>query len=270
MTLCQPADVPVFVLCGGRGTRLGEVTRSLPKPMIEIGGRPLLLHVMRCYARFGFRRFVLCTGWRGEVISSYVLNFQALHQDFTVDLRDRQVSFHQGEPAPDWEITVAHTGTDAMTGARIARAVARHLGEAEHFGVTYGDGLTDVDLKAELDFHLSHGRLGTVLGVHPPSPFGCFELQEDRATGFHEKPRRDGDWVNGGFFFFRRGFLDHLSRDDECVLEEAPLRRLAGEGELRVFRHEGFWSCVDTLKDRDQLTGLWETGAAPWQGEGLA
>jgi glucose-1-phosphate cytidylyltransferase len=270
MRSSPPAEIPVFILCGGRGTRLGEVAQSLPKPMVDIGGRPLLLHVMQCYDRCGFRRFVLCTGWRGDVISSYFLNFPALHQDFTLDLRDRQVSYHQVDRAPDWEVTVAHTGRDAMTGARIARAVGRYLGESEHFAVTYGDGLTDVDLAAELAFHRSHGGLGTMLGVHPPSQYGCIDLDESRALRFDEKPRRADDWINAGFFFFRRGFLDYLSADEGCVLEQQPLRRLAADGELRVFRHEGFWSSVDTIRDRDQMVGLWEGGAAPWLGPGAA
>ncbi|MDF1586506.1 sugar phosphate nucleotidyltransferase [Marinimicrococcus flavescens] len=261
-----PADVPVFILCGGLGTRLGDVTRNLPKPMIDVGGRPLLLHVMGCYGRWGFRRFVLCTGWRGEIISQYFLNFSGIAQDFTLETRSREVIFHQSVPMPDWEITIARTGDAAQTGARIARAAARYLGDAEHFAVTYGDGVTDADLGAELNFHAGHGRLATSLGVHGRSQFGHLELREDGAAGFLEKPLLDGRWISGGFFLFRRAFLDHLSTGDACVLEGEPLRRLSELGELRMYPYGGFWSCVDTLRDREEMHALWESGAAPWRG----
>ncbi|BCX17847.1 MAG: glucose-1-phosphate cytidylyltransferase [Geminicoccaceae bacterium] len=268
--LCpRPAEVPVFVLCGGRGTRLGEIGARRPKPMVEVGDRPILLHIMESYARAGFRRFVLCTGWRSEVIASFFLDFRAMTEDFTIDTRTGEVSFHQSGPRPDWQVTVAHTGADTMTGARIARAAARYLGDAEHFAVTYGDGLADVDLAEELAFHLSHDRIGTVLAVNPVSQFGHLEFDEDEeVAGFVEKPMLAQMWASGGFFFFRRRFLDYLSTDEDCVLEGEPLRRLAAERQLRPFRHRGFWSCVDTLKDRDRVHALCESGAAPWQGPG--
>ncbi len=263
----RPADVPVFVLCGGRGTRLGDAAARRPKPMVEIGDRPMLLHIMESYARAGFRRFVLCTGWRAEVIATFFLDFRAMTEDFTIETRTGQVWFHQTGPRPDWEVTVAHTGADAQTGARIARAAARHLGDAEHFAVTYGDGLADVDLAAELAFHLSHDRLGTVLAVNPVSQFGHLELDdEDEVAGFVEKPTMAQAWVSGGYFFFRRRFLDYLSTEEDCVLEGAPLRRLAAQRQLRPFRHRGFWSCVDTVKDREAMHALCESGAAPWLG----
>lgn len=260
-----PASVPVLILCGGQGTRLGEGAAGRPKPMLDIGEDPMLLHIMRWYDRFGFRRFILCTGHGGAVIADYFTQFSARHADFTVETASRAITYHQRERQPDWEVTVAHTGTRAMTGARVARAAAHYLGKAEHFALTYGDGLTDADLGAELDFHLGHDRLGTVLGVHPPSQFGRFELHEAGAAAFVEKPQQTAEWVNGGFFLFRRGFLDYLSPDDGCVLEGEPLRRLAADGQLAVHRHDGFWSCVDTVKDRDAMRGLWEGGAAPWQ-----
>ncbi len=263
--MSKPADIPVFVLCGGLGSRLGELTRAQPKPMIEIGDRPMLTHVMGCYDRAGFRRFVLCAGYRADVISAYFLNFASLHSDFTIDVRGRTVAYHQTGYMPDWEVTVAHTGARAMTGARIARAAARHLGDAEHFAVTYGDGLTDADLGEELAFHLSHDRLGTVLGVNSPSPFGRLELHEDGVAGFAEKPVRDGEWINGGFFIFRRAFLDYLSTDEGCVLERDALTRLARDEQLMVHRWQGFWSCVDTVPDQQRMNGLWEKGAAPWK-----
>jgi glucose-1-phosphate cytidylyltransferase len=261
----EPADIPIFLLCGGQGTRLGEAAAMRPKPMLDIGEKPMLLHIMRWYGHFGFRRFVLCTGHRSEVISGYFANFASLNSDFTVDLAEQSISYHHQERLPEWQVTVAFTGVGAMTGARLARAAGRYLGEAQHFGVTYGDGLTDADLAHELRFHIGHGRLGTILGVQPPSQFGRLALHEDGSASFTEKPRRTDDIVNGGFFFFRRGFLDYLSPDEGCVLEQEPLRRLTSDGELRVYRHGGFWSCVDTLRDREEVQGLWEAGAGPWK-----
>ncbi len=266
--MSRPEEVPVFVLCGGRGTRLGGSRAPLPKPMVELGDRPLLLHILESYARFGFRRFVLCTGWRAEAIAGYFMLMPGLTADFTVDLRTRQVFWHQNGETPDWEITVAHTGPDVGTGARIARAAARYLGEAEHFAVTYGDGLADVDLAAELDFHLAHGALGTVLAVRPPARFGRLDLDGDRVRDFAEKPAEGADWINGGYFFFRRAFLDYLSPDPACVLEREPLERLARDGELRVYVHDGFWSCLDTPRDHEHLQGLCESGRPPWHGPG--
>jgi glucose-1-phosphate cytidylyltransferase len=262
----EPADVPIFLLCGGQGSRLGEAAALRPKPMLDIGERPMLLHIMDWYARFGFRRFVLCTGHRGEVISGYFANFAAHNSDFTVDLADRSLTYHEPDRLPGWLVTVAFTGTAAMTGARIARAAARYLGAAEHFGVTYGDGLTDADLGDEFRFHLGHGRLGTMLGVHPPSQFGQMALHEDGSASFVEKPSRTSELVNGGFFFFRRAALDYLSAEDGCVLEREPLKRLTAEGQLMAYDHGGFWSCVDTMRDREVVQGLWEAGAAPWKG----
>ncbi len=261
----DPAGVPIFLLCGGLGSRLGEAAATRPKPMLDIGEKPMLVHIMSWYARFGFRRFVLCTGHRGEVISGYFSNFAALNADFTVELATRSISYHQTERWPDWEVTVAFTGAATMTGGRLARAAARYLGDAEHFGLTYGDGLTDADLGDEFGFHLAHDRLGTVLGVQPPSQFGRLALREDGSASFVEKPRRTEDTVNGGFFFFRKAFLDYLSPAGDCVLEREPLERLTRDGQLRVYRHGGFWSCVDTSRDREEVQGLWESGAAPWK-----
>ncbi|GBD43048.1 Glucose-1-phosphate cytidylyltransferase [bacterium HR40] len=261
----SPEEVPVFVLCGGFGTRLNGSGAPVPKPMVEIGDRPLLAHILECYARHGFRRFVLCTGYRAPAIHSYFALLPAILCDFTVDLRDHSLSFHQNGPLPDWQVTLAFTGLDSMTGARVARAAARYLGDAEHFAVTYGDGLTDADLADELSFHLSHGAIGTVLAVNPPDRFGRLALHDDRVTAFREKPVSDDGWINGGFFIFRRAFLDYLSSDSSCVLEAEPLDRLAREGELRVYRHTGFWSCIDTPRDHERVRGLWEAGAAPWK-----
>jgi glucose-1-phosphate cytidylyltransferase len=233
-----PSDVPVFVLCGGLGTRLKEETEFRPKPMVPIGDEPILEHILRLYRRHGFERFVLCTGFKADVVEQHFAG-----QD---------------------GVTCVYTGEDAMTGARVARAAAQALGDAEVFGVTYGDGLTDADLADELEFHLAHGGIGTVLGVNPPSRFGELKIDGDTVVEFDEKPQIRDHWVNGGYFFFRRDFLRYLEADDACVLERAPLVQLARDGGLTVFRHPGFWEAMDTQRDRDQLTALLASGEAPW------
>lgn len=266
MSFFPPESVPIFILCGGLGTRLAGAAGDRPKPLLEIGDQPIVTHIMRSYRRFGFRRFVLCTGHRHDVVSSYFLDYPGIANDFTVDLASREIFYHQSTGAPDWRVTIAHTGKHTMTGARIARAARRYLGLAPHFGVTYGDGLTDADLGAEFAFHLAHDKLGTVLGVHPPSQFGCFEVDGGGVRSFAEKPLAEAGWINGGFFFFRRGFLDYLDERESCVLEREPLQRLARQGELELFCHQGFWSCIDTVSDRDRVAALCEDGATPWLG----
>jgi glucose-1-phosphate cytidylyltransferase len=233
-----PSEVPVFVLCGGLGTRLKEETEFRPKPMVPIGGEPILAHILRGYRAHGFERFVLCLGFKAEVIEEHF--------------------------GGDDSIELVRTGEAAMTGARVARAAASCLGEAEHFGVTYGDGLTDADLAAELEFHVDHGGIGTVLGVNPPSRFGELKIEGDRVVEFDEKPQIRDHWVNGGFFFFTRAFLDYLSADDDCVLERDPLVRLARDGGLTVYRHPGYWASMDTQRDMEQLNELYAGGKAPW------
>lgn len=235
----------VVILCGGLGTRLREETEFRPKPMVPVGNRPILWHIMHSYSAHGFRRFVLCLGYLGHVIEEY---------------------FGDSSTAGgDWEVTLADTGEAAMTGARVARAAEQHLGEAEHFGVTYGDGLTDADLAAELAFHVDQGRTGTILGVNLPSRFGQLILDGDRVLTFTEKPEFRDDWINGGYLFFERGFTNYLSLDDSCVLESDPLVRLAQDAELSVFRHRGFWFAMDTQRDLDQLERIWASGEAPWR-----
>lgn len=261
----RPEDIPVFLLCGGLGTRLREQTDLRPKPMIEVGGRPILWHIMRSYAHYGFRRFVLCLGYKSEVVKQYFLNYASMNSDFSVSLADGSMSVHSRDHREDWDVTLAYTGELAMTGARVARAAAKYLGDAEHFAVSYGDGVTDADLGAELEFHLSHDRLGTVLGINPPSRFGELVLDGDRVRDFSEKPDLRESWVNGGYFLFRRGFLGYLSEDESCVLERSPLVSLAKNGQLAIVRHRGYWACMDTQRDYEQLNQLWASGDAPWK-----
>lgn len=258
------SQVPVFVLCGGLGTRLKEQTELLPKPMVTIGNYPILWHIMRTYAHHGFRKFVLCVGYRAEVIKAYFLNYASMNSDFTVELKTNSVAVHSIDHDQDWQVTLAYTGELTMTGARVARAAQRYLGDAEHFAVTYGDGVTSADLRQEFAFHLSHGKIGTVLGVSPPSRFGQIVLDGDDVSRFAEKPQFTDEWINGGYFFFRRLFLPYLSEQESCVLERAPLVKLAEDKQLALFRHQGFWACMDTQRDLDYLSKEWASGNAPW------
>jgi len=263
--MTDPSQIPVFVLCGGLGTRLKEETGVRPKPMVPIGNHPILWHILRSYSQHGFTHFVLCVGYKAEVIKDYFLDYSALNSDFTVDLATAEVTVHSVDHDQDWQVTVAFTGDHNMTGSRIAQATEKYLGDAEHFAVTYGDGLTDADLLAEYEFHVAHERVGTILGVNPPTRFGELRLAGDAVVEFAEKPDFADSWINGGFFFFRRDFLSYLSKAEDCVLERAPLVDLAKDGQLAVFRHHGFWACMDTQRDRDALEALWQSGEAPWQ-----
>ena len=254
-------DPKVVILCGGQGTRMREETEYRPKPMVEVGGRPLLWHIMKIYAAAGLNDFVCCLGYRGSMIKQYFLEYRNLAADVSVNLRSGDVRYHSSE-GEDWNVTLVDTGDDAMTGARVKR-VAHHL-SGDLFLCTYGDGLADVDVAAAIDFHRSHGRLATLTGVHPPSRFG--ELVHDRARvdRFAEKPA-GSTLVSGGFFVFDRRVLERLSFDPSCVLERGPLEGLARDGELMVHRHDGFWQCADTVRDVELLRGLWDSGRAPWR-----
>lgn len=259
------ANTPVFILCGGLGTRIKEETEFKPKPMVPIGNHPILWHVMRSYSRFGFKKFILCTGFKSEVIKAYFLNYASMNSDFTVDLKSNHLMMHSIDHDDDWEVTVAYTGESTMTGGRIAIAAEKYLGKATHAAVTYGDGLTDANLRNEFEFHLAHDKIGTVLGVNPPSRFGEILLDGDQVVEFAEKPEFKEKWINGGFFFFKREFFtNYITKNEECVLEKIPLVKLAQDGQLQLYKHRGFWACMDTQRDRDQLNKEWQNGSAPW------
>ncbi len=260
----KTADVPVFILCGGLGTRLKEETEYRPKPMVPIGEHPILWHVMRVYARHGFRRFVLCLGFKADVVKDYFSNFHLHNNDCTISLKSNRMVVHESRVDLDWEVTLAFTGEKNMTGSRVAQAARKYLGNAKQFAVTYGDGLTDANLLEEFSHHLQGKKLGTVLGVNPPSRFGEIKVDGNRVLEFAEKPEIEGYWINGGFFFFHRDFLKYLSEDEACVLERGPLVELARAGELNIYKHHGFWGCMDTQRDRDHLTALVESNEAPW------
>jgi glucose-1-phosphate cytidylyltransferase len=258
------ADIPVFILCGGLGTRIKEETEFRPKPMVPIGEHPILLHVMRIYARHGFRRFVLCLGFKAEVIKDYFNHFHLHNADCTIRLKTNEVTVHETRQHPDWEVTLAYTGDKNMTGSRVAQAARKYLGASEHFAVTYGDGLTDADLTEELRYHLAQKKIGTLLGIHPPSRFGEIKVTGDRVIEFAEKPDIEDHWINGGYFFFHRDVHKYLSEDENCVLERDPFVKLARDGQLNMYRHHGFWACMDTQRDREHLTRLAESGNPPW------
>ena len=256
-------DIPVMILAGGRGTRLMEQTREIPKPMVSIGGKPILLHLMQYYSRFGFRKFIICLGYKGDLIKEYFMNVR--ERTSTVRLHaGGQVEYEAGM-AGEWDITLAETGEHSLTATRIRRA-AQYV-EAPLFALTYGDGLSDIDLDAELAFHRAHGRIGTMAAVHPPSRFGMMELAPDgKVRAFREKEKLHNDYINGGFFLFQTAFIDRLPTEENASLEAGPLTQLATDGELFAYRHEGFWACMDTLRDRESLEKIYESGRAPWAG----
>ena len=259
------ADIPVVILCGGMGTRLREASEHLPKPLVDIGGRPVLWHIMKTYNHYGFRRFVLCLGYKGNMIKDYFLAHRARWNDFTLRLRgDHELEYHTAVEDEDWEITFAETGLTTATGARIAR-VGQYL-NAPRFALTYGDGIGAVDLSAALSAHVRSGKLGTLTAVHPGGRYGEIALDGEQVTQFNEKRSQDG-YVNGGFFFFEREFIDSYLDPQltEQMLEHAPLQKLARDGLLGVHRHEGFWMGMDTYRDWKELNGLWDDGKAEWK-----
>jgi len=255
------ADPRVVILCGGLGTRLREETEYRPKPMVEIGGRPVLWHIMKLFAHHGLTRFVICTGYRGRMIKDYFLNYEAWNNDCTITLGEGgPVQFHDSHTECGWEVTVADTGAETQTGGRVKR-VERFL-DGDTFIVTYGDGLADVDLTALLAFHRDHGRLATVTTTRPLSRFGIVDVDEGQEVRrFREKPQGD-EWVSSGFFVFQREFLAYL--DEDSVLERAPLENLARDGQIVAYQHDGFWQPMDTYRELLMLTELWNSHKAPW------
>ena len=248
------------ILAGGLGTRLSEETALRPKPMVEIGGRPILWHVMSIYERYGYQEFVVACGYKGEVIKEYFSDFFYHHSDLTVDLATGTRTVVKNG-TPDWRVHLVDTGADSMTGGRLLRL--RPLLEDGTFMVTYGDGLSDVNIRARVDFHRAHGKLATVTAVHPPARFGGMELEGDRVSNFSEKPQTKVGWINGGFFVFEPKVLDYIGGLD-VPLERAPLEQLAADGELMAFRHDGFFQPMDTIREKRLLEELWFGGHAPW------
>ncbi|MHB0952541.1 MAG: glucose-1-phosphate cytidylyltransferase [Allorhizobium sp.] len=250
------------ILAGGMGTRIAEETHLKPKPMIEIGGRPILWHIMKLYHGHGIRDFIICCGFRGYVIKEYFANYGLHMSDITFDLAENRLQFHR-KSAENWRVTLVDTGETSLTGGRLKR-VADYVRDEEAFCFTYGDGLCDVDISATIDFHRHHGKLATVTAVRPPARFGALKLDGDTVEGFIEKPEGEGGFINGGFFVLSPKCIDRIA-GDEVSWEGDPLSSIAEDGELKAFFHNGFWQPMDTLRDKNLLENLWASGAPPWK-----
>jgi len=250
------------ILAGGLGTRISEETHLKPKPMVEIGGRPILWHILKLYSVHGINDFVICCGYKGYVIKEYFANYFLHMSDVTFDMTQNTMEVHQRKAEP-WRVTLVDTGETTLTGGRLKR-VARHLDGEEAFCFTYGDGLADIDITAEIAFHRGHGRLATVAAVQPPGRYGALALEGERVSGFQEKPLGDGGWINGGFFVLSPKVLAYID-GDQTSWESESLERLAAEDQLRAYFHTGFWQPMDTLRDKNHLEALWQSGRAPWK-----
>jgi len=251
-----------MILAGGLGTRLSEETGVKPKPMVDIGGRPILWHIMRLYAHHGFKEFLVALGYRGDLIKDYFMRYQAMAADLTVDLAQGDCTLHGGQKL-DWRVHLVETGGPTNTGGRVKRLGA-WLGSDQTFMLTYGDGVANVDLGALLAFHRAHGKLATVTAVRPPARFGGLEMSGDQVVAFAEKPQTGEGWINGGFFVLDRRVLDYIDGDEQAW-EGPPMERLTREGQLMAYRHEDFWQPMDTLREKHLLEQYWESGRAPWK-----
>jgi len=250
----------VIILAGGFGTRLSEYTESIPKPMVTIGKKPILWHIMQRYAHYGHKDFYLALGYKAEIIKDYFLTFSATNSDFSIDLNTGKVETHNTKEL-DWKVTLADTGQDSMTGGRVKRLEPFIKGEP--FLLTYGDGLADIDIDALLKFHKNHGKMVTVTAVHPVARFGELEMDGDCVKSFKEKPQMARGWINGGFFVCQPEFFNYLI-DDLTILERDPLEKIAEKNQLMAYKHKGFWQCMDTKRDKDLLEELWQKKRAPW------
>ncbi len=251
-----------IILAGGLGTRISEETSVRPKPMIEIGGKPILWHIMKLYSAHGIHDFVICCGYKGYVIKEYFANYFLHMSDVTFDMHNNKMEVHQHNAEP-WRVTLVDTGDDTMTGGRLKR-VANYIKDESEFCFTYGDGVANIDITAQVAFHKQHGKRATVTAVQPPGRYGALDMNGKSVRGFIEKPQGDGGWINGGFFVLSLGCLE-LIADDTSSWEGEPLSRLAAQGELMAYEHKGFWQPMDTLRDKNQLEELWQSGKAPWK-----
>jgi glucose-1-phosphate cytidylyltransferase len=249
------------ILCGGKGTRLSEETALLPKPMVQIGGSPILWHIMNHFASFGFDSFTLALGYKGDVIKEYFLNYYQLNRNFEVNLGNGEVQY-EGQQCQEWRVQLISTGLETLTGGRLLR-LKSYLAPHGTFLLTYGDGLSDINIEELVKFHRQHGKAVTVTAVQPLGRFGSLDLDGDKVCHFQEKPMIGEGWINGGFFVMEPRVFDYLE-DDETILERSPLERLAADGELMAYKHPGFWQCMDTLRDKQKLEEYWDSGRAPW------
>jgi glucose-1-phosphate cytidylyltransferase len=249
----------IVILCGGLGTRLAEETQIKPKPMVEVGGRPMLWHIMKIYESYGHSDFTLALGYKADVIKDYFINYHAHMSDLRIDLKSGNIKF-SNPTSEAWNISLINTGINSMTGGRLLRLKDKLK---ETFMLTYGDGVCDVNLKKLLEFHRSHGKIATVTAVIPSARFGGMHIDNQRVLNFKEKPQSGSGWINGGFFIFEPAIFDYLE-DDNTVLEQSPMENLVNDGELMAFQHNGYWQCMDTIRDRDSLQEIWESGDIPW------
>jgi glucose-1-phosphate cytidylyltransferase len=251
------------ILAGGLGTRLSEETSTRPKPMVEIGGKPILWHIMKMYSSHGIHDFVICCGYKGYVIKEYFANYFLHMSDVTFDMRENHMHVHEKRAEP-WRVTLVDTGDESMTGGRLAR-VAQHVKDEEAFCFTYGDGVGDIDISASIDFHRQHGKLATLTATYPPGRFGAIDIHERQVKSFMEKPKGDGAMINGGFFVLSPKVLGYIKGGDAVIWEQQPLMELAADGELMAYEHHGFWQPMDTLRDKQMLEERWMSGKAPWK-----
>lgn len=253
------------ILCGGFGTRIRDVSEDIPKPMIPIGGQPILWHIMKYYSQFGQREFILCLGYKSHIVKDYFINYRAHRNDFTISLSEPEsIDFHQAGPIEDWRVTLADTGLHAMTGARVKR-IKKYVGNDENFMLTYGDGVGNINIHELMSFHKNHGKILTVTGVRPPGRFGEMECSVDgMVKEFNEKPQSSGGLISGGFFVCRSEIFDYLNDSEDLVFEQAPMKKLVRDQQMMVFVHQGFWQPMDTARDHQLLSGLIEKGEAPW------
>jgi len=254
--------VKAVILAGGLGTRLAEETSTKPKPMVEVGGFPILWHIMKIYSAHGINDFVICLGYKGYVIKEYFSSYFLRNSDVTFDMATNTMTTHSAKSEP-WRVTLVDTGPETLTGGRLKR-VRAHVGDDAHFCMTYGDGVGDIDISGLLAFHRASGRLATVTGTQPPGRFGALSVQDDAVMGFKEKPAGDGGWINGGFFVLSPKVIDYID-GDMTTFEQEPLERLSREGQLGLYRHGGFWQPMDSLRDKIQLEQHWASGQAPWK-----
>jgi glucose-1-phosphate cytidylyltransferase len=255
----------VVILCGGKGTRIREETEFRPKPMVEVGHKPILWHIMKRYSYYGFNDFVLCLGYKGEMIKEYFLNYEIMNSDFTIDLgsKRKNIQIHDSHAKDRWRVTLADTGLTSMTGARLKR-IKPYI-ETDNFMMTYGDGVANIDLNKLLEFHWSHKKIATITGVRPPSRFGELVIHKNKVSEFSEKPQIREGYINGGFFVFNRKVFTYLSDNENCIFEREPLERLSNDGELMIFAHNDYWHCMDTLRDLDVLEEEWKKKNPPWK-----
>jgi len=251
------------ILAGGLGTRISEETHLIPKPMIKIGGMPILWHIMKMYSTYGVNDFVICCGYKGYVIKEYFANYSLHQSDVTFNLEENRISVQKDDRVEPWNITLVDTGDNSMTGGRLKK-VKDYIKDEKEFCFTYGDGVSDLDIGKLIKYHRAHGKDATITGVYPPGRFGALEIKDGRVLNFKEKPKGDGDKINGGFFVLSPNVLNRIT-DDQCVWEQGPLVGLAKDGELMVYEHNGFWQPMDTLRDKNKLEEIWASGKAPWK-----